>query len=70
MELFKIKLETTNAMNNTACDKNNKNYIDVENGYIYVTKRDFEYVVENYKWLSIEVVGYVFERPCELAKGE
>ena len=69
MKLFKIKLETTNAMNNTACDKNNKNYIDVEDGYIYVTKKDFEYITNNYKWLSIEVVGYIFERPVEEMKG-
>lgn len=62
MELFKIKLETTNVMNNTACDKNGENYIDVEDGYIYVTKKDFPYVVGNYRWLSIEVAGYIFER--------
>ena len=68
MELFKIKLETTNGMNDTACDKNNENYIDVEDGYIYVTKKDFEYVTNNYKWLSIEVAGYIFERPVEEMK--
>lgn len=62
MSLFKIKLETTNGLNNTACDINGKNYIDVVDGYIYVSEKDFPYITANYKWLSIEVIGELFKR--------
>ena len=66
MDLFKVKLETTNANNDTALDEKNNKYIDVQDGYIYVTKRDLDYIMENYKWETIEVVGIIFQRPIEL----
>lgn len=66
MELFKVELKTTNGLKDGASDKNNKNYIDVENGYIYVTRRDLEHVMNNYKFISIEAVGLIYERPCEM----
>lgn len=66
MDLFKVKLETTNANNDTAWDEKNNKYIDVQNGYIYVTKRDLDYIMENYKWETIEVVGIIFQRPIEI----
>ena len=68
MELYKVALETTNELRKVAWDKKNNNYVDVIDGYIYVTKRDLEYVMANYKFISIEYVGLIFERPCELAK--
>ena len=66
MEIFKVELKTTNGLKDTVSDKNHKNYIDVNNGFIYVTKRDLEYIMENYEWFSIEFAGHIYERPTEM----
>lgn len=66
MEIFKVELKTINGLNDTASDKNHKNYINVDNGFIYVAKRDLEYIIENYEWFSIEFVGHIYERPEEI----
>ena len=65
MEIYKVKLSTTNALKNTTCDKYGRNYITVEDGYIFVTKKDIKYVTDNYKWLSIEIAGILFQTPTE-----
>lgn len=67
MGIFKVKLYTTNAKGDTAWDKINDRYIDVKDGYIYVSQRDLQYVMEHFDFISIEVVGLIFERPCELS---
>lgn len=69
MELFKVLLETTNGLKDTACGKDNE-FIDVKNGFIYVSREDLEYIMNNYKFESIEAVGLIFERPVEKMKGE
>ncbi len=67
MSIYKVLLKTTNGLKDSACDKiNEHNYIEVDNGYIYVSERDLKYVMEHFEWQSIEVVGLIFERPCEL----
>lgn len=66
MDIFKVKLETTNGLKDTACNRKNEEYIEVDNGFIYVTKRDLNYVMENFKFISIEAVGLIYERPCEM----
>jgi hypothetical protein len=66
MELYKVALETTNELRKVAWDKKNDKYIDVIDGYIFVSKRDLDYVMKNYKFISIEYVGLIFERPTEL----
>lgn len=67
MDIFKVKLDTTNALGDTAWDKINDKYIDVKGGYIYVTRRDLDYVIEHFNFISIEAVGLIFERPCEIS---
>ena len=62
MEIYKVLLQTTNALKDTAYDEKHNRYIDVHNGYIYVTKEDLNYVMDNYKWYSIEYVGFVFKK--------
>ena len=69
MELFKVLLETTNGLKDTARGKDNK-FIDVKNGFIYVSREDLEYVMNNYKFESIEAVGLIFERPKKELEGE
>ena len=66
MDIFKVKLETTDALKDIACNRKTKEYIEVDNGFIYVTKRDLSYVMENFKFISIEAVGLIYERPCEM----
>lgn len=69
MSIYKVLLKTTNGLKDTARNKvNEHNFIDVDNGYIYVSQRDLEYVLEHFEWQSIEVVGLLFERPCELGR--
>lgn len=69
MELFRVLLETTNGLKDTARGKDNE-FIDVKNGFIYVSREDLEYVMNNYKFESIEAAGLIFERPVEKMKGE
>lgn len=69
MKLFKVLLETTNGLKDTARGKDNE-FIDVKNGFIYVSREDLEYVMNNYKFESIKAVGLIFERPVEKMKGE
>jgi len=65
MNICKMKLKTTNALRDTASDIYGKNYIGLENGYIYVTEDDIEYVMKNYEWETVEVVGILYQRPTE-----
>ena len=70
MSIYKILLKTTNGLKDSAQDKINNKYIDVDNGYIYVSQRDLEYVMKHFEWESIEAVGLIFERPCEIMNAE
>lgn len=70
MSIYRVELTTTNGLKDAARDRINDKYIDVRNGFIYVTDRDLKYVMEHFEFISIEVVGLIFEKPCELLKGE
>ena len=70
MNIFKMKLKTTNALGDTSSDIYGKNYIDLENGYIYVSEDDIKHVMKNYEWEIIEKVGILYQRPTELLNGE
>lgn len=70
MKVFKVQVETTNGLKNTTFDKKHNKYIDAQDGYIYVTQRDIVYVMDNLEWKSIKDVGFLFEKPTELLKGE
>lgn len=65
MQIFKVKLKTTNALGNSAYDKQGKNYIDVESGNIFVTENDIQYIMQNYDWEVIEVAGVLYQRQTE-----
>lgn len=65
MKIFKVQLKTTNALKDSASDKQGKNYIDVEFGNIFVTENDIQYIMQNYDWEVIEVAGILYQRPTE-----
>ncbi len=62
MKIYRIKFETTNALNNATCDKEMKHYIDLNNGEIFVAENDLDYIIKNYNILSIKYEGYLFKK--------
>lgn len=66
MSIFKVLLKTTNGLKDTAKDKKYGNYIDVENGFIYVTEKDLQYVIKNFDFEVVERVGLIYQQPCRM----
>ena len=62
MKLYKILLKTTNPLNDAAYDFRQDKYIDVIDGYVYVTADNLEYFIESFDFISIEKVGILYER--------
>lgn len=61
MEIFKITLKATNGLKDAAQGKDGK-YLEVEDGTIYVLKKDIDYIFKNYDVEIIEYVGIFFKK--------
>lgn len=61
MKIFKVTLEATNGLRDTAQGKDGK-YLEVENGTIYVLEKDIDYIFKTYNVEVIEYMGLFFER--------
>lgn len=60
MSIFKVTLKTTSALRDYAKGKDGKS-LNLENGEIYVLRKDIDYIFETYDVEKIEYVGLFFE---------
>lgn len=60
-KIYKVTLKTTNALKDTA-EGNNGKYLDLENGIIYISDKDIDYIFKTYNVEVIEYMGLFFER--------
>lgn len=60
-KIYKVTLKTTNALKDTA-KGNNGRYLDLENGTIYISDKDIDYIFKTYNVEVIEYMGLFFER--------
>lgn len=61
MEIFKMTLKATNGLKDAAQGKDGK-YLEVEDGTIYVLKKDIDYIFKTYDVEKVEYVGIFFEK--------
>ena len=60
-KIFKVTLKTTNGLGDAAQGKDEE-YLEVENGTIYVLEKDIDYIFKTYDVEIIEYAGLFFER--------
>lgn len=60
-EIYKVKLETNNVLENCAVGKD-RTSIRVEKGIIYVEKKDVDYIFRNYNVRAVEYMGIFLRR--------
>lgn len=60
-KIYKVTLKTINALKDTA-EGSNGRYLDVENGIIYISDKDIDYIFKTYNVEVIEYMGLFFER--------
>lgn len=60
MSIFKVTLKTTDVLRDYAEGKDGKS-LNLENGEIYVLRKDIDYIFETYDVEKIEYVGLFFE---------
>ena len=61
MKIYKVEIQSTNGLGDTAYDENHNKYLSLENGCLYVTDRDLAYIMDNYKFISVEYIGILFD---------
>lgn len=65
MKIYKVKLTTTNFLNDTATSKDCGELTEVDGGYIYVSDVDLKHIVDNYEFKNIELCGLLYQKPVE-----
>lgn len=56
--IFEVTLKTANSLKSVA---DGEEFLEVENGKIYVLQKDIDYIFENYKVEKVEYKGQLFK---------
>lgn len=61
-EIYKVKLEASSYLKDKAFSQTKNEYIDLIDNCILTKKTDINYLLNNFKVLSIEYIGNLFNQ--------